>query len=332
MNDIIENEVESKKFHKENFPEDVEAEIVSELETINDVVRYVTSYLIENNVYLGHGTESYWDEALYLVLCLINLDPPGDPETMNAKLTDREKRNIARALTIRVRDRVPTAYLTNRAWFCGIEFYVDERVIIPRSPIGELINNSFAPYLKKPPSRILDLCTGSGCIALACANKFNGDTTIDAVDISEDALDVCMRNIYNYGLEDVVIPIKSDLFDSLNEQDKYDLIVCNPPYVDAADMEDMPEEYHAEPELALAAGDDGLDLVKVILAEASYYLSDDGVIFVEVGNSRLALEEEFPEVQFNWVEFKNGGDGVFVMTYDDLIEYAPYFEQYRREE
>ncbi|MBO6009618.1 MAG: 50S ribosomal protein L3 N(5)-glutamine methyltransferase [Ruminobacter sp.] len=332
MNEIVGSEVEKRKFRKENFPEDVEAEIVSELETINDVVRYVTSYMIENNVYLGHGTDSYWDEALYLVLCLINLDPPGDPETMNAKLTDREKRNIARALTTRVRDRIPTAYLTNRAWFCGIEFYVDERVIIPRSPIGELINNGFAPYLRKTPSRILDMCTGSGCIALACANKYSAeDVSIDAVDISEDALDVCIRNIYNYGLEDVVIPIKSDLFDALNEDDKYDLIVCNPPYVDAADMEDMPDEYRAEPELALAAGNDGLDLVKVIIAEAPYYLADDGLIFVEVGNSRLSLEAEFPEVEFKWVEFKNGGDGVFVMTYDDLIEYAPYFEQYRRE-
>ena len=331
MSDTNEIEVNSR-FCKEGFPEDVEAEIVSELETVNDVVRYVTSYLIDSNVFLGHGTDSYWDEALYLVLCLINLDPPGDPETMNARLTVREKKNIARALYKRVHDRVPTAYLTNRAWFCGIELYVDERVIIPRSPIGEMIKNGFAPYYSKTPRRILDMCTDSGCIALACANKYlnSDDLAIDAVDISNDALDVCTRNIYNYGLEDIVVPIKSDLFDELSEQESYDVIICNPPYVDAADIDDMPPEYHAEPRLALEAGDDGLDLVKVIMAEAPYYLDHEGILIMEVGNSRLALEQEFPEVNFNWVEFENGGDGVFVMTYDDLIECAPSFEQYRR--
>lgn len=317
----------------ERFPEEIEPEIVSELETVNDVVRYATSYLIENEVFLGHGTDSYWDEAMYLVMCMINLDPPADPDTLNAKLTMREKRNIAKALTKRVQERIPTAYLTNRAWFCGIEFYVDERVIIPRSPIGELIQNNFAPYLDGTPSRILDMCTGSGCIALACANQYrNEDVYIDAVDISEDALDVCAFNIEKYGLEDIVTPIKSDLFDALSDNERYDLIVCNPPYVDAADLDDMPDEFHAEPELALAAGDDGLDLVKVILAEAPYYLSENGIIVVEVGNSRLALENEFPDVKFNWVEFNNGGDGVFVMSFFELQEYASYFAQYRRGE
>lgn len=322
-----------KNFVVDACPDEIEAEIVSELVTVNDVIRYATSYLIENGVFLGHGTDSYWDEANYIVMCMINLDPPGDPDTLNARLTDREKRNIARALSIRVKERVPAAYLTHRAWFCGIEFYVDERVIIPRSPIGELIRNNFAPYLSKTPERILDMCTGSGCIALACANQFQ-DAIVDAVDISQDALEVCEINIERYACEDRVYPIKSDLFTALPETDEenvgYDLIVCNPPYVDALDLEDMPEEFSVEPRLALAAGEDGLDLAKRILAEAPYYLATDGVLVMEVGNSMLALEEEFPEVQFNWVEFKNGGDGVFVMTYDELVEYAKYFVEFRR--
>ena len=334
-------------FVVDKCPDEIEAEIVSELVTVNDVIRYAASYLIENGVFLGHGTDSYWDEANYIVMCMLNLDPPGDPETIQARLTDREKRNIARALRIRVKERVPAAYLTHRAWFCGFEFYVDERVIIPRSPIAEMIQNNFAPYLKKTPERILDMCTGSGCIALACANQFQ-DAVVDAVDISEDALVVCEINVERYAVEDRVYPIQSDLFAALPEanagdeveelskafpevvNEGYDLIVCNPPYVDALDLEDMPDEFHAEPKLALAAGDDGLDLVKAILAEASYYLAEDGILVVEVGNSMLALEEEFPNVKFNWVEFKNGGAGVFVMTYDELVEYAPYFVEFRR--
>ena len=196
-------------------------------------------------------------------------------------------------------------------------------------------------------SRILDMCTGSGCIALACANQFQ-DAVVDAVDISEDALAVCEINVERYAVEDRVYPIQSDLFAVLPEanagdeveelsqafpevvNEGYDLIVCNPPYVDALDLEDMPDEFQAEPKLALAAGDDGLDLVKAILAEASYYLAEDGILVVEVGNSMLALEDEFPNVKFNWVEFKNGGAGVFVMTYDELVEYAPYFVEFRR--
>ncbi len=321
------------KFNSASFvrcPEEIEPEVVSELVTINDVVRYATSYLIENDVYLGHGTDSYWDEAMYLVMCTINLDPPADKDTLNARLTDREKRNIAKALTERVKKRVPVAYITNRAWFCGIEFYVDERVIIPRSPIGELIQKKFAPYLNKYPQRILDLCTGCGCIALACANQFPEDTQIDAVDISADALEVANINIERYGLEDVVVPIQSDLFSAIPTTEKYDLIVSNPPYVDKLDLQEMPQEYQAEPTLALEAGDDGLDLVKRILAEAIDYLTEDGVLIVEVGNSQLALMYEFPQITFNWIEFANGGDGVFVFNYQQLKEVAPYFAEYRR--
>lgn len=324
------NELNTLKLEK--CPEEVEAEIASELVTINDVVRYATSYLIENEVFLGHGTDSYWDEAMYLVMCTINLDPPADPDTLNARLTMREKKNIAKVLTKRVKDRVPSAYLTNRAWFSDIEFYVDERVLIPRSPIGEMIKNKFQPFLTKQPTRILDLCTGCGCIALACANAFRDcdDLMIDAVDISDDALDVCATNIYKYGVEDFVFPIKSDIFDGLPTDEKYDFIVCNPPYVDTADLEDMPEEFCKEPKLALEAGEDGLDLVKVILAEAKDHLTEDGFIVIEVGNSQLALQMQFSEIPFHWVEFNNGGSGVFVLTYNELVEYSEYFDEFRR--
>ena len=312
------------------FPEDISNEFVSEMVTVNDAVRYAASYLIESGVFLGHGTQSCWDEAMYLVMCAINLDPPADAETLETRLTVREKGNIAKLLMSRVRDRIPAAYLTGRAWFSGLEFYVDPRVLIPRSPIAEMIQASFKPYLKHYPRRILDMCTGSGCIAIACADMYRKGTTIDAVDISDDALEVCSINIASYGLEDVVYPYKSDLFSAIPDDERYDLIVCNPPYVDSVDLENMPEEYRHEPRLALEAGDDGLSVVKRLLASASYYMNENSILVCEVGNSRAALEEEFPEVPFHWVTFKNGGEGVFVLTYDELIEFAEMFSVYNR--
>ncbi len=316
----------------QKFPENIETEFVDEMVTVNDAVRYATSYLIESEVFLGHGTQSCWDEAMYLVMCAINLDPPADSETLETRLSAREKRNIARLLMSRVNDRIPAAYLTGRAWFSGLEFYVDERVLIPRSPIAEMIQASFKPYLKHYPRRILDMCTGSGCIAIACADMYRKGTTIDAVDISDDALEVCSVNIANYGLENVVFPYRSDLFSEIPEDERYDLIVCNPPYVDSCDLDNMPEEYSHEPRLALEAGEDGLSIVKRILASASYYMAENSILVCEVGNSRVALEEEFPEVPFHWVTFKNGGDGVFVLTYDELIEFAEMFSVYGQKE
>lgn len=313
-----------------SFPVEIEPEVVSELVTINDLIRYGTSYFIDSDIYLGHGTDSYWEEAQMLVLCTIGLDPPVDSATLNAKLTVREKRNIANAFSIRVKEHKPASYIVNRAWFCGIKFYVDERVIIPRSPIAELIQSNFEPYLDHQPRTILDMCTGSGCIALACANQFaDSFESITAVDISDDALEVARTNISLYGLEDFVFPLKSDLFSSLDPEFKYDLIVSNPPYVDPVDLAQMPEEYNHEPKLALEAGCDGLDLAKKIIANAADYLSEDGILVVEVGNSFIALQEQFPDVPFKWVEFKNGGCGVFVLTYQDLVNYAHLFEEYR---
>ena len=235
-----------------------------------------------------------------------------------SRLTNVEKTRAIELIQARLGTRQPVAYLTNSAWFCGLEFYVDERVIVPRSPIGELIRDQFSGFINHKPKRILDLCTGSGCIAIACAEAFP-EAEVDAVDLSLDALDVTQINIERYQLSERVFPISSDLFNDI-PQDKYDLIVTNPPYVDQEDLDEMPEEFHFEPELALGSGEDGLDITKRILAEASDYLSEDGVLICEVGNSMIHLIAQYPTVPFNWVEFKQGGLGVFSLTKAQLDE------------
>ena len=201
-------------------------------------------------------------------------------------------------------------------------------MIVPRSPIGELIGNHFAPWLAYEPARIMDLCTGSGCIAIALAREFP-EAEVDAIDLSEEALEVTQINIDMYGLEQQVIPIASDLFTALPAGDRYDLIVSNPPYVDAEDLYDMPEEFSHEPELALAAGHDGLDLAKRILANAGEFLNEHGLLVVEVGNSCVQLQAQYPQIPFNWVEFEHGGLGVFVMTKAELDKYSEHFAEYR---
>lgn len=219
------------------------------------------------------------------------------------------------------------AYLTNKAWFCGHEFYVDERVLVPRSPIGELITNRFAGLFNDEPLHILDMCTGSGCIAIACAYEFH-NAEVDAVDISLDALAVAEQNIAEHGLENQVTPIRSDLFRDLPKV-QYDIIVTNPPYVDAEDMSDLPGEFHFEPELGLAAGTDGLKLARRILACAPDYLADGGILICEVGNSMVHLMDQYPDVPFTWLEFDNGGDGVFMLTKSQLIDAREHFSIYK---
>ncbi len=247
------------------------------------------------------------------------LDLPYDfpAEMYDARLTQDEKLHLITLVKERLEKRIPVAYLTRSAWFCGLEFYVDERVIIPRSPISALIEEKFAGLLTKQPKRIMDLCTGSGCIAIACTMAFP-DAEVDAIDLSTDALDVAEINIMKYQLSDRVFPMQSDLFNAI-PQDKYDLIVTNPPYVDQEDLDDMPEEYHYEPEMALGSGDDGLDITKRILQSAADYLADDGILVCEVGNSMVHLIEQYPNVPFEWVELKNGGLGVFALRKADLI-------------
>ncbi|QSX34968.1 50S ribosomal protein L3 N(5)-glutamine methyltransferase [Shewanella avicenniae] len=307
-------------------------EAVTELRTIADMLRWAVSRFNDAGIYYGHGTDNAWDEAISLVFHSLHLPEEIGPQVLHANLTSSEKHKIVELIIRRVRERIPVPYLTHRANFAGLEFYVDERVLVPRSPIAEMIENRFSPWLyNKRVNRVLDLCTGSGCIAIACAYTFE-DAEVDALDISEDALEVAQINIETLGVMDRVYPMQSDLFSALPKGPQYDLIVSNPPYVDAEDIADMPEEYHHEPELGLASGYDGLDLTKKILANAADYLTESGMLVVEVGNSMVHLMEQFPEVPFTWVSFERGGDGVFVLTRDQLVEHQSLFAQYRSDD
>ncbi len=287
-----------------------------ELLTIRDFMRWGASEFIAAKLFYGHGTDNPWDEAEQLVLHGINLVPPLGEEWLDARLTLLERKKIVANLARRIQERIPAAYITGQAWFAGLPFVVDERVLVPRSPIGELIQKRFNPWLPNEPQHILDLCTGSGCIGIACAHAFP-DAYVQLSDISFDALAVAEENILQHGLADRVFSMQSDLFENLQGQ-VFDLIVSNPPYVDADDMASLPEEYHAEPELGLASGDDGLDFTRRLLVEAVDYLSEQGVLLVEVGNSWPALEAAYPSLPFTWIEFERGGHGVFVLNAEDL--------------
>lgn len=306
------------KYNLELLEEIQACAVVDDLATIQDMMRWAYSYFNASDLYYGHGYDNAWDEAQQLVLAALYL-PADVPEAMyQSRLTLVEKERVIHLIETRLGTRQPVAYLTNSAWFCGSEFYVDERTIVPRSPIGELIMQKFAGLIDHEPKRILDMCTGSGCIAIACAQQFL-EAEVDAVDLSLDALDVAQINIERHGLAERVFPISSDLFNDI-PQDKYDLIVTNPPYVDEEDLDDMPQEFHFEPEMSLGSGADGLDITKRILAQAADYLTDNGVLVCEVGNSMVHLIEQFPTVPFNWIEFKNGGLGVFSLTRAQLLE------------
>lgn len=306
--------------------EEIQQAIEQELFTVQDVVRYCVTAFAAHQIFVGHGTDNYWDEALEIVQAVMHLQPPCDDSTLTSRLTQKERSLIAAIVCQRIFKRIPAPYLTHRAFFCGREFYVDERVIIPRSPIAELIEQSFSPYVESRPQRVLDMCTGSGCIAIAIAMHFEGETEVDAVDISDDALAVANINIEGYGLEDVVTPIKSDLFSALPAGDKYDLIVANPPYVDADDLASMPEEFKSEPALALGSGEDGLNCARRILADAADFLTHDGVLIMEVGNSADALCQAFPQVPFHFIDLKKGGTGVFLLGADQLRAYHDMFK------
>ena len=297
-------------------------EAADELHTIADMIRWSVSRMNEAGIYFGHGTDNPWDEAALLVTHALNLPWNLQPQWHSAHLTRSERLAVIELLLIRIEQRVPAPYLLGVAWFCGQPYVVDERVLIPRSPIGQMIEQSFAPWWqgavadgKPAPQRILDLCTGSGCIGIACAHQFE-QAEVELLDISFDALEVADENIMGHQVSDRVMALQSDLFAAASG--KYDLIVSNPPYVDADDMNSLPDEYHHEPELALAAGDDGLDLVRIMLKEARQYLNDDGLLVVEVGNSWPALAAAYPQLPFVWPEFERGGHGVFVLQAKDL--------------
>ena len=299
------------------------ADAVNELSSIRDFIRFSVTCLRAADVHIGHGSEDPFAEATALVMQTLSLQWSADAEILDAKLLRSERQAIVDLLEKRVNERTPLGYLLNLSYFCGHPFYVDERVLIPRSPIAELIENGFEDYLSLEPQRILDMCTGSGCIAIALAHVFP-DAIVDAADISLDALSVAAVNIEHHNMGENVSLLESDLFNKLPNQ-RYDLIVSNPPYVDSKDMADLPQEYQQEPELALAAGVDGLDIVRKILAQAADYLTEDGLLVVEVGNSEWALAQSYPDVEFNWIEFARGGSGVFALTAQQCRDYQQIF-------
>jgi len=298
--------------------EEVLQEAVTDLKTISDFIRWTACCFEESDLCFGHGTDNGWDEAMTLVLDSLSMPNDTDPSLFNCRLITTEKKLLINNIAQRINDKKPLSYITNSAIFAGQEYFIDERVLVPRSPIAELILNKFEPWLLFPPQKILDLCTGSGCIALASAMAFP-ESEVDASDISEDALAVAEINRASFGLEEQCQLIQSDLFENLQGK-KYDLIISNPPYVDEVDMAMLPKEYQFEPELGLASGKDGLDLTRIILAQARDFLNTNGVLIVEVGNSAPALEEAFPELPFTWLSFERGGEGVFMLERSQLPE------------
>ena len=320
-------------------------EAAENLNTIRDFIRFGVSALRQYDAHLGQGTEDFFAESSALVLQTLALDWNANPEILDAKLLPSEKAEFISLLERRINEKVPTSYLLNLAYFCDKPYYVDERVLIPRSPIAELINQRFAPYCldengqmreaqnnlpenpqPKMPRRILDMCTGSCCIAIALSYAFP-ESEVDATDISKEALEVASINAEHHNMQYQVALMESDLFAKIPAENQYDLIVSNPPYVDAEDMADLPAEFLHEPELALAAGQDGLDLVRKMLAQAADYLTEDGLIVIEVGNSEWAMKQNFNTIDFHWLTFQKGGSGIFALTAAQCRQYRDLFVQ-----
>lgn len=266
-------------------------------------------------LFYGHGTDNPWDEAVYLIFTVLGLPFDINEEQAARSLTESELTRIDTLARQRVVERVPVAYLVKEAWFAGLPFKVDERVLIPRSPLAELILQRFEPLLPDYPTRILDLCTGSGCIGIATAMAFE-DAQVDLADISAQALELAKENVERHGLGERVKVLESDLFSNL--EGPYSLILCNPPYVSQSEIDALPREYTHEPTLGLYSPEEGLAIPLQILRQAASYLTDHGILVMEVGYSHEALSERLPNMPFLWLEFEHGGEGIFLLTAQQL--------------
>lgn len=289
-----------------------------ELQTLRDLIRYAVSRLNAARVALGHGSDNAWDEAVYLVLHGLHLPPDTLDPFLDARVLPGERSRVLDLIDRRVTERLPAAYLTGEAWLRGHRFHVDRRVIVPRSPIAELLDEGLSPWVRDPlqVERALDMCTGSGCLAILAALAFP-NALVDAVDVSPDALEVAARNVAEYGLQDRLALYQGNLFDALPAT-AYDVIVCNPPYVNQASMDALPQEYRHEPALALAGGADGMDLVRRILAAAPGYLSAGGVLVLEIGHERDHFEAAFPDLQPVWLDTAESSDQILLLTREQL--------------
>ncbi|MGB5832630.1 MAG: 50S ribosomal protein L3 N(5)-glutamine methyltransferase [Thiohalocapsa sp.] len=308
--------------------------------TIQDLVRWSACRFNEAHLCFGHGTDNAFDEAVWLVASALHMPIARVDGYRACRVTAEERANVLGLLDRRITERRPAAYLTGQTWFAGLEFFVDDTVLIPRSPLGELFSNGLAPWMDPARmGRALDLCTGSGCLGIAMAAHLP-DIQVDLTDISPAALRVASRNLSLHGLDDRVRIIESDLFAGIGPPSPndsaiaasagdqgYDIIVSNPPYVGTEEMEALPAEYRHEPRLALAAGETGLDLVLRILRDAPDYLEDEGMLVVEVGNTAALLQRRFADVPFTWLEFDQGGDGVFLLSREQLVQYHPNFSE-----
>ena len=294
-------------------------QLLQELNSFRDWVRWVSSEFERAELFYGHGSDNSWDEALWLVLWAIK-QPWGRLEwVMDARLAQSEKSTILDLARQRITTRKPLAYLTGEAWFAGERFIVSEDTLVPRSPIAELIASEFAPWLQEHPERILDMCTGSGCIGIICAKQFV-DAQVDLVDISPEALAVADQNIALHELASRVVAKCSDGFTALDSA-RYDVIVSNPPYVSEYEYAQLEDEYKAEPKLGLTSGEDGFDFTEMLLREAANYLNPNGLLIVEVGHGWHGLQEKHPHVPFMWPEFEHGGDGIFILSREQLIAF-----------
>jgi len=290
-----------------------------ELFTIRDWLRYAVSQFEEAGLFYGHGTQNSFDEAVWLIFSALHLPHDRLEIFLDAVITEPERRHLLHLIERRVTERIPTAYLLREAWLGEFKFYVDERVIVPRSFIAELLREQLAPWVGDPETVVsaADICTGSGCLAILLAHAFP-NAEVEAADISDDALAVARRSIANYGLGDQINTVKSDMLTALKGK-RYDVIVSNPPYVNAASMASLPPEYRREPQLALASGEDGLEHVRTLLQEAPGHLNPGGLLVVEIGHNRDQLEAALPELPFTWLEVSAGDQFVFLLTREQML-------------